>query len=99
MIYHKCERKRRREEARASPNGTNRESYHYEEGRKNCHRNVQKGGKEMSRTTGHRIFTLLLAIAVIFTYMPFSNLLGYDNTAFAASYSGALKQSDTGNKL
>ncbi len=53
----------------------------------------------MSRTTGHRIFTLLLAIAVIFTYMPFSNLLGYDNTAFAASYSGTLKQSDTGNKL
>ena len=53
----------------------------------------------MSRTTGHRIFTLLLAIAVIFTYMPFSNLLGYDNTAFAATYSGTLKQSDTGNKL
>lgn len=99
MIYHKCERKRRCEEARASPKGTHRESYHYEEGRENCHRNVQKGGKEMSRTTGHRIFTLLLAIAVIFTYMPFSNLLGYDNTAFAASYSGTLKQSDTGNKL
>lgn len=53
----------------------------------------------MSRTIGHRIFTLLLAIAVIFTYMPFSNLLGYDNTAFAASYSGTLKQPDTGNKL
>ena len=33
MIYYKCERKRRREEARASPKGTHRESYHYEEGR------------------------------------------------------------------
>ncbi len=53
----------------------------------------------MRKKRMHKIFTLFLAIAVVFTYMPFSNLLGYNNTAFAASYSGTLKQSSTGYKL
>ena len=53
----------------------------------------------MRKKRMHKIFTLFLAIAVFFTYMPFSTLLGYDNTAFAASYSGTLKQSSTGYKL
>lgn len=53
----------------------------------------------MRKKVSHKIFTFFLAIAVFFTYMPFSSLFGYDNTAFAASYSGTLKQSDTGNKL
>ena len=48
----------------------------------------------MRKKVSHKIFTLFLAIAVFFTYMPFSTLLGYDNTAFAASYSGTLKQSE-----
>ena len=48
---------------------------------------------------GHKILSMCLALAVIVTYIPFASILGDSGTAYAASYSGTLKQSPTGNKL
>ena len=53
----------------------------------------------MGKTFTHKILSMFLALAVIVTYMPFASILGDSGTAYAASYSGTLKQSPTGNKL
>ena len=53
----------------------------------------------MGKRFTHKILSMFLALAVIVTYMPFASMLGDSNTAYAASYSGTLKQSPTGNKL
>ena len=47
----------------------------------------------------HKLFTLFLAVAVFFTYLPAASMLGADTNAYAASYAGTLKQHDTGQKL
>lgn len=54
----------------------------------------------MTKKYRHKTLTILLAFAVVFTYMPFSAMSG-DSTAYAKekSYSGTLRQSDTGNRL
>ena len=53
----------------------------------------------MGKRFTHKILSMFLALAVIVTYMPFASILGNSGTAYAASYSGTLKQSPTGNKL
>ena len=49
----------------------------------------------MGKRFTHKILSMFLALAVIVTYMPFASMLGDSNTAYAASYSGTLKQSPT----